>query len=112
MAKVLYSPQALRDLEQIGDYIAKQLKNPIAAFNTVGTIQDKIDKLAMFPQLGALLSSVHDDVDVGDYRFLVCANYMAFYRVDGQHVHVDRIVYGRRDYITVLFGGLPPDTER
>ena len=109
MANIQYSPKALRDLEAIGDYISGQLQNPIAALNTVNTIQDKIDKLEDFPYAGAPLSSIYDDIDVEDYRFLVCLNYLAFYRVEGGNVHIDRIMYGRRDYITILFGELPPD---
>ena len=109
VARIQYSPRALRDLEEIGDYISAKLHNPIAAFNTVNTIQAKIDKLAVFPQLGALLSSIHDDIDVGDYRFLVCLNYLAFYRVEGDAVHIDRIMYGRRDYIKILFGESPQE---
>ena len=111
MAKVVYSPKARRDLEQIGDYICEQLKNPTAALNTVRTIQDKIDKLADFPQLGALLSATYDDVDVGDYRFLVCSNHLAFYRIDGDMVYIDHIINGRRNYIAILFGELPQDAE-
>jgi addiction module RelE/StbE family toxin len=104
VAKIIYSPEALRDLEKIGDYIAEQLKNPIAALNTVNGIQYRIDKLADFPLMGSLLSALYDDVDVGDYRFLVCLNYLAFYRAEGDNVHIDRVIYGRRDYITILFG--------
>ena len=68
MHKIIYSTTALRDLEQIGDYIADTLKSPMAALNTVGKIQDAIDNLADFPLSGAPLSSV-SDVDT-DYRFL------------------------------------------
>jgi len=109
VAKVLYSPKAKRDLEEIGDYISDQLENPIAAYNTVNTIQNKIDKHANFPHMGAHLSAFYDDVDVGDYRFLICLNYLAFYRVEGDNVHIDRIIYKRRDYISILLGELPQD---
>ena len=40
MAKIKYSQAAIQDLEQIGDYITMELKNPIAALNTVDHIQD------------------------------------------------------------------------
>jgi plasmid stabilization system protein ParE len=83
------------------------LQNPIAALNIVNEIQDKIDKLSDMPYIGTLLSAIYDDVDVGDYRFLICLNYLAFYRVEGDVVHIDRIIYGRRDYIKILFGDLP-----
>ena len=39
-----------------------------------------------------------------DYRFLVSGNYLAFYRAYGNTVYVDRILYGRRDYLRILFG--------
>jgi addiction module RelE/StbE family toxin len=110
VAKIIYSPEALHDLEKIGDYISGQLKNPMAAASTVNTIQDRIDKLADFPLLGTPLSTIYDDIDVGDYRFLVCLNYLAFYRAVGDNVQIDRIMYGRRDYIAILFGELPQDT--
>ena len=111
MAKVVYSPKARRDLEKLGDYICNQLKNPTAALSTVNVIQDKIDKFADFPELGAQLSTTYDDVDVGNYRFLVCSNHLAFYRIVGDMVYIDHIIYGRRDYIAILFGELPPDAE-
>ena len=30
---------------------------------------------------------------------------MAFYHVYNEEVMVDRILYGRRDYLSILFGG-------
>ena len=37
------------------------------------------------------------------YRYLVCGSYMAFYHVHNEEVIVDRILYGRRDYLSILF---------
>jgi len=105
VAKIKYSRLAHRDLEQIGDYIADDLKNPIAALNTVNRIQDTIDILADFPESGALLSAHYETA--GDYRFLVCGSYLAFYRAVDNVVYIDRILYGRRDYIKILFRELP-----
>ena len=104
MAKIQYSRLAHRDLEKIGDYIAEDLKNPIAALNTVNRIQDAIDRLAAFPESGAPLSAHYKTA--GDYRFLVCGSYLAFYRVADNTVFIDRILYGRRDYMKILFGTL------
>ena len=107
MAKIQYSQLAHRDLEKIGDYIAEDLKNPIAALNTVNRIQDTIDRLADFPESGAPLSSHYKAA--GDYRFLVCGNYLAFYRVADNTVFIDRILYGRQDYMKILFGNMLED---
>ena len=102
MAKTKYSESAVKDLEEIGDYIADTLKNPMAAFNTVSKIQDAVDKLADFPFIGTPLSS-KVEIEI-DYRFLVCGNYLVFYRTDADSVFIDRVIYGRRDYIKILFG--------
>ena len=107
MAEVKYSQDAKNDLEQIGDYIAKELKNPTAALNTVSRIQNAIGKLGYAPRIGVLLSARYENA--GDYRFLVCGNYLAFYHEDAQMVYIDRILYGRRDYMKILFGDLPEE---
>jgi addiction module RelE/StbE family toxin len=105
VAKISYSDTAIKDLEQIGDYIAEQLQSPQTALDMVNKIQGKIDTLADFPLIGAPLSSVYDMVT--DYRFLVCGSYLVFYRPQNNTVLIDRILYGRRDYLAILFGNLP-----
>ena len=107
-AKVHYSDKSKNDLEEIGDYIAEELKNPSAAFRTVSRIQDTIDKLTDFPLMGMLLSAIVE-ADTGDYRFLVCGKYIAFYRPQEENILIDRILYGKRDYIAVLLHGLELD---
>jgi plasmid stabilization system protein ParE len=101
VADVRYSISAIRDLDQIGDYIAEDLKSPLAALSTVNKIQGTISDLADFPLLGAPLSSIVD-VDT-DYRFLVCGNYLVFYHTQADDVLIDRVLYDRRDYLSILF---------
>ena len=99
----LYLSQAAQDdLTEIKAYISEELENPTAALSTVGRITKSIRILKNHAMAGAPLSSVAN-VD-NDYRFLVSGNYMVFYRAIGSEVYVDRILYGRRDYLRVLFG--------
>lgn len=100
MAKIVYSDEAIRDMEQIGDCIAETLKSPVAALNTVSKIQDSIAMLTDFPLMGASLSFI-TNIDT-DYRYLVSGNYIAFYRTDEVYVYIDRVLYGKRDYISIL----------
>lgn len=102
MNKISYSPEALNDLDDIWAYISNELKNPNAAQNTINSILDNIEILREFSGIGALLSSVTDIES--DYRFLVCGNYLAFYRTTNKDVYIDRILYGKRNYISILFG--------
>ena len=88
-------------MEQIGDRIAEALKNPATALNTLNGIQDSIDNPAGFPHIGAPLSSIVEMET--DYRFLVCGNYLVFYRIQGNRGYIDRVIYGKRDYLSILF---------
>ena len=110
MYELKISPQARDDLAEIKFYISQELCNPQAAENIVLKITKKIHRLSEHPETGVPLSSV---VDIQtDSRFLVCANYLIFYRCEGRCVFVSRILYGRRDYMRILFGDLPVDDEK
>ena len=102
--KIHYSPESRRDLDDIWDYIVSELQNRSAAERVINRIIDAVDPLKNFAEMGTLLSSI---ADVGtDYRFLVSGNYMVFYRVQGNDVYIDRVLYGRSDYMSVLFKDL------
>ena len=102
MADIQFAPEALRDLEEIRDFISEDLANLPAANNTVSGILDNIKILASFPEIGSPLSAI---VNIEtNYRFLVCGHYMTFYRFEGGTVYVIRILYGRRNYMEILFG--------
>lgn len=107
MSNILYTPEAEDDLAEILDYITGQLGSPAAAINTVAKIIKRIRELEQFPEMGTPLSSI---INMNtDYRLIVCASYLAFYRIDGDNVYIIRVLYGRRDYSTTLFGELPQD---
>ena len=100
--KIHYAAESRRDLDEIWDYIAYNLQNVSAAERIVNRIMNDVNHLENHAEMGALLSSI---VNVeSDYRFLVTGNYLTFYRVSGNDVYVDRILYARRDYLRVLFG--------
>ena len=102
--KIHYSPESRRDLDDIWDYIVSELQNRSAAERVINRIIDAVDPLKNFAEMGAPLSSI---ADIGtDYRFLVSGNYMVFYRVQGNDVYIDRVLYGRSDYMSVLFKDL------
>ena len=106
--KIHYAVEARRDLDDIWDYIVTDLCNASAAERVVNDILDVVEQLENFSEMGALLASIAN-VD-SDYRYLISGNYLIFYRVYGMDVYVDRILYGRRDYLRILFGDT--QTER
>lgn len=104
-----FSVQSLRDLEEVWDYIATEHQNISAAARIVNSIMDGAEQLVGFPEMGTPLSSVASVES--DYRFLVKGNYLIFYRVQGDGVYVDRVLYGRRDYLRILFGDVMEETD-
>lgn len=67
----------------------------------------KIHGLEEHPLIGAPFASI---IDIqSDCRFLVCDNYLIFYRCEDKKIFVLRILYDRRDYIRILCGGFLAD---
>lgn len=102
MNRLLLSLDARTDLEEIREYISTELENPSAAGNTIARITKELRILQSFAQAGALLSSITNIQS--EYRYLTIGNYMVFYRVLGEDVYIDRILYGKRNYLRTLLG--------
>ena len=109
MAKLIVSPLARADMREIGDYISSSLRNLDAALRMIRRFQEAMTSLQQFPEMGApLLNAGKRSVP---YRYLVCSSYMIFYHAADDIVHIDRVLYGRRDYLALLFGDQLEDEE-
>ncbi len=101
MHTIKLSPKAVKDLKEIKEYISTELSNEIAANNTVKMIMSKIKLLETSPIIGIKLTNI---VSIEtDYRFIVCGNYIAFYRYDEDYIYIVRVIYGKRNYMEILF---------
>ena len=107
MNNLRLSPEAQDDLSEIKAYIAEDLENPQAALSTVTKITKTIRMLQEHALIGVPLSAIADVNS--DYRYLISGSYMIFYRVTGKDVFIDRVLYGRRDYLRILFGDIAED---
>ena len=107
MNNLYLSPEAQDDLSEIKAYIAEDLENPQAALSTVTKITKTIRMLQEHALIGVPLSAIADVNS--DYRYLISGSYMIFYRVTGKDVFIDRVLYGRRDYLRILFGDIAED---
>ena len=101
MAKLIVSPMARADMREIGDYISQKLHNPDAALRMIRRFREAMSPLREFPESGAPLLAAGKQS--APYRYLVCGNYLIFYHVADDAIHVDRVLYGRRDYMAILF---------
>jgi len=90
MAKVIWAPTALNDLDAIAEYIAKDSPDRAALF--VARLIDATDPLADFPEPGRLIPELDDPA----WREIVVAAYRIMYRLEGDAVWISAIVHGAR----------------
>ena len=98
--ELFYSPLSRSDLDDIYNYIATELKNVTAAQDTITAILDGAEKLEEFPFIGSVVEGLPFVSD--EYRFLVVRNYLIFYRLTKPRIFIDRILYCKREYHTLL----------
>lgn len=98
--EIRYSPRAIRDLDEIYDYIANHLQNLTAAQKIIGGILDAVENLSSFPESGAKLI-FSPGLDSG-YCYVQHKKYLAFYHLSGTDVYVDRVLYGKQDYENLI----------
>ena len=93
---------AENDIIEAVKYITEQLLNPSAAGKLLDDAEDAIYSLTDMPQRRALVKD--DDLARLGFRFMPVNNYLVFYivREEKKTVVIQRFLYGRRDWITVL----------
>ena len=86
---LVFSPKAAEDLEEIGDYIARD--NPQRALSFVHEIEQHCHRVAETPTA----FPVREDIAPG-LRMTVHGKYLILYRVLTDCVQIVRIVHGAR----------------
>ncbi len=91
-------PSAIRDLEQIGDYIA--LNSPQRALSFVRELRAACLELGELPRAFPLVPRYAEQ----GVRYRVSGNYLILYRIAEQEARVDvlRVVHGARDWVGSL----------
>ena len=99
--KLRWLPLALRDLDEIRRYIARD--NAAAARHWVTRLQARARDAASMPMAGRVVPELEQD----DVREVLLRSYRIVYRVLGEEVHVLTVFEGRR-----LFPpGVAPDGD-
>jgi addiction module RelE/StbE family toxin len=98
MAKLIWSPQSLRDIDNACDYIAKD--SPRYASLFAERIVRLIEKIAEQPYLGAVVPEYNQE----DLRERLFQNYRIVYRIERGAVRIVTIVHAAR-----LFPRVPPE---
>jgi toxin ParE1/3/4 len=90
VSETVFSPEALEDLEQIGDYIAKD--NPGRADTFVEELQSKAKSISLAPKA----HPKRDDL-ARNARMAIHGRYLIFFRERAGGVEVVRIIHSARD---------------
>ncbi len=93
--KLVLSPRAAEDLEEIGDYIARD--NPERALSFVAEIEARCRKLLAAPEA----FPGRDDLLSGA-RMATYGRYLIFFRVLDDTVRVERVIHGARELRDLL----------
>jgi toxin ParE1/3/4 len=89
-ARIVRSIAAKTDLAEIWSYLAE--RSPRAADRLLKEIEQQIERLAEFPEIGPQ----RPEIGTGA-RVLTIGNYIVLYRFDGETVAIMRVVHGARD---------------
>ena len=95
-----YSKQAIRDMDRVWAEVFSSSKNYDTASRYLADLLDTVERKTDFPKSGTPL--YYDEIFTG-YYFVIFKAYMAFYRIENKRVLVDRILYGKSDYLRQLY---------
>lgn len=97
MYEVIYLPTAKRELEEIVEYIASELRAPEAAADFIDAVDAMARGLSDMPYRHPLYHARFRLTD--EVRFTPVKNYNVFYVVNEQlkTVEIRRVIYQRRD---------------
>jgi toxin ParE1/3/4 len=90
--RILRTSEALRDLDEIWDYIAHD--SVTSADKLLDDLQSRFELLAANPELGELQSQLSD----GSYRRFCFRKYVIYYRPLADGIVLVRVLHGARDH--------------
>jgi addiction module RelE/StbE family toxin len=88
--KLIWSPQAIQDIEAIAKYIARDSNT--YAESTVERIFETPEKLARFPKLGRVVPEKNND----SIREVFVFQYRIIYEIQPSEIHILTVVHGKR----------------
>ena len=95
-----YSMESKQDLIDIKRYIKYNLQEPNTAQKLITKIKKEIDSLKDNPEIYSVIDD--DIIKRFKIRKLVVDNYIVFYRINDENIQIVRVMYGRRNWITLL----------
>ena len=97
--QVEYSKAAIRDLDRVWAEVFEASKDAEITERYIEELLDKVEKKSDYPKSGAPL--YYENTFTG-YYFIVFKAYLAFYRLEKETMLVDRVLFGKSDYMRIL----------
>ena len=97
--QVEYSKVAIRDLDRVWAEVFEASKNIDITERYLEELLDKVEKKSDYPKSGTPL--YYENTFTG-YYFVVFKAYLAFYRLEKETILVDRVLFGKSDYMRIL----------
>ena len=91
--KIIFTPDAVHDIENLYQYNADVLASPINAVRQRERIMAKIMKLEYMPKRHSILSDLEP---LSELRRLLVDNFSVLYQVQDDTVIVTKVVYSRQ----------------
>lgn len=95
-----YSKDARQDLINIKKYIKYNLQEPNIAQKLIMKIKSEVEKLRNNPKIYTIIDD--DIIKKLEIRKIIIDNYIVFYRINNESIQIVRIMYGRRNWMTLL----------
>lgn len=96
---ISYSPNAFRDLNRVKDEVLSASSSDEIAERYIDGLLDAVEAKADFPKSGKPL--YYEDIFTG-YYIVIFKEYLAFYRLEGSSMLVDRVLFSGSDYMRIL----------
>ena len=97
--QVEYSKAAIRDLDRVWAEVFEASKDAEITERYIEELLDKVEKKSDYPESGSPL--YYENTFTG-YYFVVFKAYLAFYRLEKETILVDRVLFGKSDYMRIL----------
>lgn len=100
MYSIQFSPLAKEDLMKLKRYLIEEFDTAIAS-DKMKSLIESIRKFEEYPLLGRPLTNLIDIPT--DYMYVVSDKNYIFYRLEGNVVHIIRVLDARQDFMNFLF---------
>ncbi len=92
MARIIWAPAALADLDSIAAWISRDSRDEAALF--ISRMIEAVDRLQLFPTSGRIIPEINDPA----CRQVVYGDYRVMYRIKGNEIWITGVVHGARDW--------------